>query len=83
MEISPDLIHILRCPQSQQSLALAGDDLIAKLNQATSQQQLSNHHGDLIEAPLEAGLITTDGTRLYPIKDGFPVMLIDEAISIG
>ncbi|MCF6312755.1 MAG: hypothetical protein L3J39_09920 [Verrucomicrobiales bacterium] len=82
MKISPDLISILRCPQNQQSLILADDDLLTKLNQSIAQQQLTNHHGDLIDSPLEAGLLTTDQQRLYPIKDGFPVMLIDEAIDL-
>ncbi|MFK5924953.1 MAG: hypothetical protein QM496_22460 [Verrucomicrobiota bacterium] len=82
MKISPDLINILRCPESQQSLSLADPELLDKLNHDIDQKQLKNHVGDLIEEPLEAGLIRADHQRLYPVKDDFPIMLIDEAIDL-
>lgn len=82
MKISPDLINILRCPESQQELTMADAELLSKLNRGIDQKQLKNHAGELVEEPLEAGLIRSDRQRLYPIKDGFPIMLIDETIDL-
>jgi uncharacterized protein YbaR (Trm112 family) len=39
--------------------------------------------GDLVLTEQEDGLICNKCKLLYPIRDGIPVMLIDEAIPIG
>jgi uncharacterized protein len=39
--------------------------------------------GDLVLTEKEDGLICNKCKLLYPIRDGIPVMLIDEAIPIG
>jgi len=39
--------------------------------------------GDLVLTEKEDGLICNRCKLLYPIRDGIPVMLIDEAIPIG
>jgi uncharacterized protein len=39
--------------------------------------------GDLVLTEKEDGLICDRCKLLYPIRDGIPVMLIDEAIPIG
>lgn len=39
--------------------------------------------GDIRPTEKEDGLICKKCKLLYPIKDGIPVMLIDEAIPIG
>jgi uncharacterized protein YbaR (Trm112 family) len=31
---------------------------------------------------LEAGLVRADGKVLYPIRDGIPVMLVEEGIAL-
>lgn len=68
--ISPDLIAVLRCPETRQPLALADDTTLARLR-------------GLSEDPALAGaLIREDLGLAYPIRDGFPILLIDEAIRI-
>ena len=60
------LLDILVCPETKQPLRVADEALIASLRA----------RGVLIEA----GLVRADGAVLYPVRDGVPVMLIDEAI---
>jgi len=83
MKIPDSLITILRCPDNHQPLALAEPDTLVELNKRIAQNQISNRGGTLVEAEIEAGLVREDRQRLYPIIDGFPVMLIDESIDLG
>ena len=78
----PELLQILRCPETQSKLALADAELIAALNAAISAEWLRNRAGRTIEEPLSGGLIREDGQLLYPVVDDIPVMLIDEAIPL-
>jgi len=77
------LISVLRCPENHQPLTLAEPDTLHQLNQRIAKQQLSNRGGSLIEAEIEAGLIREDHKCLYPVINGFPVMLLDEAIDLA
>lgn len=36
----------------------------------------------LARLKLEGGLIRADGKRVYPIRNGLPILLIDEAINL-
>jgi len=72
MEISPELLAVLRCPQSGQPLAIASDEVLETLNRDRAD-----------DPPLEGGLLREDGTLLYPIIDGFPILLIEQAIDIA
>ena len=83
MKIPDSLIKILRCPENHQSLSMAEPDTLLELNQRIAANQLKNHGGTLVEAVIEAGLVREDRKRLYPVIDGFPVMLVDEAIDMA
>ncbi len=80
--ISKELLGILVCPQDRTPLGLADLDLVAKLNRSIAAGVLKNMAGEKVEQPLEGGLVRKDGTLLYPIVDGIPVMLVDEAIRL-
>ncbi|HVC99101.1 MAG TPA: Trm112 family protein [Pirellulales bacterium] len=80
--IGKELLDILVCPQDRTSLELADPDLVAKLNRSIAAGVLMNMAGEKVEQPLDGGLVREDGTLLYPIVDGIPVMLVDEAIRL-
>jgi len=83
MKIPESLVTILRCPENHQPLTQADPDTLLELNKNIARKQISNRGGAIVEAEIEAGLIREDRQRLYPIRDGFPIMLVDEAIDLG
>lgn len=74
------LLTILRCPISHKGLALLKKDQLARLNAAIESGQLKNEDGRALTAPLSEALLTDDGKIAYPVNDGIPVLLEDEAI---
>ena len=64
------LLALLRCPLTQQTLAVAPEELLAG-------------SVDRDGRPLEAALIRADGAVVYPIRDGIPVLLAEEAVAVA
>lgn len=71
---------MLQCPEARQPLRIAPAELIALANRAISARRLHNRAGELLERPLDGGLLREDGQLLYPIYEEIPVLLVDEAI---
>jgi uncharacterized protein YbaR (Trm112 family) len=80
--IDPELLKILCCPETHQSISLAEPSLIERLNQHISAGQLRNRTGQLVHEKIEGGLVRADNKFLYPIRQNIPIMLIDEAIPL-
>lgn len=75
------LLSILCCPVTHRPLSVAKSDLLARVNAAIAQGDVSNREGTVIGDPLSDALVTDDGKLLYPIDNGIPVLLEGESIS--
>ncbi len=80
--VAKELLDILACPETKQSLTVADDTLVERLNAAIAAGTLLNKGGAKVDSKLDGGLLREDGTVLYPILDDIPILLIEEAIVI-
>jgi uncharacterized protein YbaR (Trm112 family) len=69
--IAPELLELLRCPTTMQRLRPASAELLGRLRRARPAE-------DFAEA-----LERDDGAVVYPVRDGIPIMLPEEAIAIS
>lgn len=82
MTIDPQLLEILVCPESRQPVATASSDVLDRLNAAIAAGNAVTLGGERIAESVTEGLLREDGRILYPVRDGIPIMLIDESIDV-
>ena len=82
MFISDDVLKILCCPKTKLPLALIASDTLKKINQAIEEGKVHYRTGELVLEQIDGGLLRSDGKFLYPIKNGIPILLIDESIDV-
>jgi len=62
------LLDLVCCPETHQSLRFATTEELARLKS---------------EPPLEAALLREDGRIAYPIRDGIPLLIVDEQLPLA
>ncbi len=80
--LNSELLEMMCCPETHQSLRLAAPELIERLNRQVAVRSLRNRAGQPVGESLSAGLVREDGKFLYPVFGQIPVMLVDEAIPL-
>ena len=69
--LDSEFISILRCPKSQAQLREASSKELEKLNTSRKSSDLDQ---------LETALLNESDMIFYPVVNGIPVLLVDEAI---
>lgn len=80
MTISQDLLSIICCPTTKQTLSLVSDETLTKLNLLQSDKKLTFKDGNPVDYDLSGALITEDNKTIYPIRQDIPILLAEESI---
>lgn len=81
--VDSELLRILVCPDTKEAVRLADTELLGRVNSAISAGELKNRAGEVVTDSVEEGLVREDGKVLYPVREGIPIMLIDEGFDLG
>ena len=83
MDLDESFLSMLRCPRTGGELRLADGPELAALNQSMLDGTLKNAAGRKMERSMEGALVSACGGWLYPIHEGIPVLLVEEALQLG
>jgi uncharacterized protein YbaR (Trm112 family) len=64
------LLELLCCPETHQPLRFATTDELTRMTHLSS------------AGPLESALLREDGQVAYPIRDGIPLLLVEEQLKL-
>jgi uncharacterized protein YbaR (Trm112 family) len=81
--IDRELLQILACPETHQPLAEADGETVARINEAIEAGRLKNVGGHEVGEKIDGGLVREDGRILYPVRDGIPVLLVEEGVALA
>ena len=81
--LRPEVLATLCCPEDRSGLSLASNALITEINTIIRGGRLRNRAGQILEQSLDGGLTRADGDLMYPIIEGIPVLVRDEAIPLA
>lgn len=82
MAVDDSLLSFLRCPRTGDELRLAEPRELAGYNESIEDGQLNNAAGQTLRQAMEGALLTVGGGWLYPVHDGIPVLLAEEAVPL-
>jgi len=80
--VSPELVALLRCPETLQPLAVADATLLVQLEARRIAGSLRDREGQLVSDVVTAALVRADQKVVYPVRDGIPVLLVESAIPL-
>ena len=76
------LLDILCCPVTRSPLELLPERELALLNERIEAHRIRNREDVVVAEPLAEALVTRSGKLVYPVRDGVPVLLEDQAMPL-
>ena len=83
MPLDQELLDILVCPETKEPVGVATAGVLERVNAAVAKGRATTRGGEPVADPVAEGLLREDGRILYPIREGIPIMLIDESIDVS
>lgn len=83
MALDRALLDIICCPVTRTPLEPLSERELAELNERVAQGRIKNRDDTVVAEPLDEALVTRAGKLIYPVRDGIPVLLEDQAMSLG
>ncbi|TWT66104.1 Trm112 family protein [Allorhodopirellula solitaria] len=82
MIMTPDILQMLRCPADGGALVLADRQLIDQVNAAIADGTARDQLDTRVDDPIDAGVLNSTKTRIYPIRDNIATLIADDAIRV-
>jgi len=83
MSFDSALLDIVCCPLTQAPLERLSEARLHRLNVLIQEGKIKNESKSIVEEPLAEALVTRDGRIAYPVRDGIPVLLIEQGIAMS
>lgn len=80
--MDPEMLSLLCTPDTREPLVEASAEILAQVNAEIEKGTVKSVGGAVVSEILEEALVSKDGKKLYPVKNGIPVLLMDEAIAL-
>ncbi len=81
MPVDRKLLEILCCPVSRVPVERLPSAKLRAVNEAIREGRVKFADGSPVEAEIAEALITANGTTIYLVEDGIPLMLEDRSIA--
>ena len=82
MALAAHLLEILCCPESHQSVREISSDELSAVNAAIRSRAIRTIAGEIVHEQVSGALVREDGKVLYPIREGIPILLVNEAFGV-
>lgn len=76
------LLDIVCCPVTRSALEVLSERELERLNELIAARRIKNREDSVVEAPLAEALVTRSGKLVYPVRDGIPILLEDQAMPL-
>ena len=82
MPIDAEFLSILVCPRTKKPLREASASELQKVNDAIRAGSARTVAGVAAKEPLQEGLVPEGEPVIYPVQQGIPILLVQEAIQL-
>ena len=82
MSLDSHLLDIICCPVTHSPLERMRAEDLERLNALIAEGKISSRGDEIVSDTLEDALVTRDGKLAYPVRDGIPILLGEQGISM-